>query len=188
MQDAPQERWYALYVRPHHEKSVTSQLAAKRQNVFLPLYTDRRRWADRWKNVNLPLFPSYVFCHFDARDRARVLTTPGIIDLVRHDGSPAPLEDSEIEAIRKVVQSNVKAEPYQDSVDGRDVLIVEGPLSGISGRLIETRKGPRLVVSVDLLCRSVLVEIDRNWAAPTFPGSGTWHEAHAHALVHQNVI
>jgi transcription antitermination factor NusG len=87
--------------------------------------------------------------------------------VVRHDGLPAPLESSEIESIRAIVQSKLQAEPFQDFVRGQQVLISDGPLHGVTGTLIETRKGPRLVVSVDLLCRSVLVEIDREWAIPT---------------------
>jgi transcription antitermination factor NusG len=178
-----EQRWYALYVRSHHEKKVATQLEAKQQTVFLPMYAARHKWVDRWKTVHLPLFPGYVFCQFDAAKRSRVLATSGIIDVVRYDGQPAALEASEIESIRSIVQSKLQAEPFYEFIRGQQVLISDGPLHGVTGTLIETRKGPRLVVSVDLLCRSVLVEIDRDWAIPA-PDSGTVEHSKLYQTIH----
>jgi transcription antitermination factor NusG len=159
-------RWFALRVRPRHEKSVFEQLQTKEYEAFLPLYSSRRRWADRWKTVILPLFPGYVFCSFDPLTRVRVLGTPGVIDLVRVGAEPAPVETHEIEAIRRVVHSQLQIEPYPDLVRGQRVMVSGGPLNGLCGVLMEIRNGVRLVLSVELLRRSVQVEIERDRVVP----------------------
>lgn len=161
-----EHRWYALYVRPRHEKTVSSQLQARQQETFLPLYSTKNRWADRWKTVMLPLFPGYVFCRFDLASRATVLAASGIVDLVRLGGEPAAIDESAIEAIRSIVNSGALVEPYPDLARGDRVVIRGGPFNGLSGTLMEVRNSLRLVVSIDLLCRSVLVEIDRDWVIP----------------------
>jgi transcription antitermination factor NusG len=156
-------RWHALYVRSRHEKSVRAQLDAKSQDVFLPLYSSNHRWADRLKTVHLPLFPGYVFCRFDVNKRSSVLATSGVIDVVRTGPHPAAIDPSIIEAIRRVVDSPLQVEPYSDLVAGEKIIMNEGPLKGLTGTLMQVRKGLRLVISIELLRRSVLVEIDRDW-------------------------
>jgi transcription antitermination factor NusG len=158
--------WYALHVRSRHEKTVHAQLQAKQQDVFLPLYSVQNKWADRWKTVCLPLFPGYVFCRFDVADRSSVLATSGVIDIVRAGSEPAAIEDSEIEAVQLIVNSRVPAEPYADLATGQRVMMTGGPLNGLTGTLASIRNTVRLVVSIELLCRSVLVEIDREWVIP----------------------
>lgn len=162
-------RWYALHVKSRHEKFVTAQLEAKQYNVFLPLYRTTRKWADRWKSVSLPLFPGYVFCHFEAAARSGVMATSGLIDVVRIGADPAPVETSEIEAVRLIVNSTLEPEPYPKLVKGQRVEMSGGPLSGLSGILMEVRNGLRLVVSVELLHRSVMVEIEREWVRACEP-------------------
>ena len=159
-------RWYALRVRPRHEARVSEQLEAKQLDVFLPRYSARRKWADRWKVLTLPLFPGYVFCQFEPGARARILATPGVIDLVRNGTEPAPIETSEIDAIRRVVSSNLKAEPYPSLACGQRVRVTGGPLDGVAGVLVEMRSSYRLLISVELLRRSVQVEIERERVIP----------------------
>ena len=158
--------WHALYVRSRHEKSVFAQLEAKCHEVFLPLYTVRHKWADRWKTVSLPLFPGYVFCRFSASNRSSVLTTSGVINLVRGGAEPARIDNSEIEAIQMAVNSRLGTMPYAGLAKGERVVMTGGPLGGLTGTLIGTRRNLRLVLSVELLQRSVLVEIDPDWIAP----------------------
>ena len=160
------DRWYALYVRSRHEKSVLEQLRAKDQEAFLPLYSVRHRWADRWQTVSLPLFTGYVFCRFDVDKRSAVLTTTGVIDIVRAGREPAEIEDSVITAIQAVVKSPLLMEPHAGILPGRRVILTGGPLAGLEGNVVEVKKGLRFVVSVELLNRSVLVDIDKNWIAP----------------------
>jgi transcription antitermination factor NusG len=166
MSEIPSMRWYALHVRSRHEKTVHSQLEAKQQDVFLPLYSARNKWGDRWRSVSLPLFPGYIFCRFDPADRYSVLATSGVIDIVRVGSEPAPIETQEIEAVQLIVSSTVKAEPYPTLVQGQKVILTDGPLTGLTGTLTQIRNTCRLVVSIELLCRSVSVEIDRDWVMP----------------------
>jgi transcriptional antiterminator NusG len=161
--------WHALYVRSRHEKSVHAQLDAKSEDAFLPLYCGKHKWADRWKKVSLPLFPGYVFCRFDANRRSSVLATSGVIDVVRIGSQPAAIDACEIEAIRRVVECSLPTEPHAGLIKGARVMMSDGPLKGMSGTLTEVRNVLRLVMSVDLLCRSVLVEIDREWVIPCRP-------------------
>jgi transcription antitermination factor NusG len=161
--------WFALYVRSCHEKVVEAQLAAKDQNVFLPVYATKRKWADRWKSIALPLFPGYVFCKFVPEKRASVLATSGVVDLVRVGLEPAPIEDVVIDQIRRIAESSLLAEPYEGLLAGEEVMMCGGPLSGLTGTLMEVRKGLRMVVSVQLLQRSIAVEIDREWVVPRMP-------------------
>ena len=165
--------WYALYVRSRHEKSVHAQLNAKSDDAFLPLYSRKHKWADRWKVVSLPLFPGYVFCRFDADRRSSVLATSGVIDVVRVGSQPAVINAWEIEAIQRVVKSPLPAEPYCDLVKGEQVMMSDGPLKGLTGTLMDVRKGLRLVISVEILRRSVLIEIERDWVVSCgFPMQG----------------
>ena len=161
--------WYALYVRARHEKRVQAHLEAHQQQVFLPLYISRHRWADRWKTVSLPLFPGYVFCRFNAESQYSILVSSGIIDVVKVGSKPAAIEASEIRAIQLIVNSQLSAEPYTQLARGEKVLMIDGPLTGLSGTLVEIKNSLRLVISVALLHRSVMVEIDREWVIPTSP-------------------
>ena len=169
-------QWYALYVRSRHEKSVYAQLDAKAEEAFLPLYSRKQKWADRWKTVDFPLFPGYVFCRFDTDRRHSVLATSGVIDVVRTGSLPAGIRDRDIEAIQRVVKSPLLTEPFSDLVAGEEVMMSDGPLKGITGTLMEVRKGLRLVVSVELLRRSVLVEIDRDWVVSSSIGGRAYAE------------
>ncbi len=159
-------KWYALHVRSRHEKSVHTQLEAKRQDVFLPLYQVNHKWADRWKAVSLPVFPGYVFCRFDPALRYSVLATSGVIDVVRFGAEPAAIEDPEIEAVQLIARSEAPAEPYPDILKGQKMMISGGPLNGLIGTLAEIRNRLRLVVCVQILCRSVMVEVSRDWLVP----------------------
>ena len=172
-------QWHALFVRSRHEKSVHAQLEAKSEDVFLPLYRRKHRWADRWKLVELPLFPGYVFCRFESNRRSSVLATSGVIDVVRFGAQPATIDESEIEAIQRVVESPLLAEPYADLVKGEKVMMCDGPLKGMTGTLMEVRKGLRLVISVELLRRSVLIEIDRDWVVSKGLSMHAYSEAYS---------
>jgi transcriptional antiterminator NusG len=166
LSDLSESRWYALYVRSQHEKGVLAQLDAKQYEAFLPLYESKNKGADRWKNVALPLFPGYVFCRFNRAQRTSVLTTSGVVNVVKFGPEPAPIPQSEIEAVRLIVNSRVMAEPHIGLGLGTEVIMRAGPLKGLTGILTNVRRSPRLVVSIDLLNRSVSVVVDRVWVVP----------------------
>lgn len=159
--------WFALRVRNRYESSVTAHLAAKGCEWFLPMGKSRRRWSDRFKVIELPLFPGYVFCRFDPSKRLPILVTPGVIAVVGSGKTPIAIEDSEIANLQRMVQSELPCQPWPFLQVGERVRIETGPLDGIEGILLGFKGSQRLVVSITLLQRSVAVEIDRTFANPT---------------------
>ena len=168
--DSAQHPWFALRVKSRSEKMVSTIARNKGFEEFLPLYQSRRRWSDRFKSVDVPLFPGYVFCRLNPEFRLPLLTIPGVLSFVGIGKVPVPIDDAEIAAIQTAVGSGLLAEPYPFLEVGQRVRIAEGPLTGIEGLLVEVRKQQRLAVSVSLLKRSVAVEIDRHWVRPLDAG------------------
>lgn len=160
------QQWFALRVKPRHEKATAWALHNKGYEEFLPQYRSRRRWSDRIKELDIPLFPGYVFCRFDPEDRLPVLTTPGVVSVIGMGKTPTPVEASEIVALQVVVQSGLQAQPWPFLEVGQAVRIELGPLAGLEGILTDFKNRQRLAVSVTLLQRSVAVEIERAWISP----------------------
>jgi transcription antitermination factor NusG len=159
--------WYAIQIVSRLGSIASATLRGKGYEEFLPLYRSRRRWSDRIKQLELPLFPGYLFCRFDVTDRLMpILTTPGVIGIVSAGKTPVPVDDEEIEAVRAILRSGFAAQPWPFLRVGSKVYIEGGPLAGLEGIVTDTDKIYRLVVSVSLLQRSVAVEIDRAWARP----------------------
>jgi len=159
-------KWFAVRVKPQAEQIVAKIARHKGFEEFLPLYKTRRRWSDRFKWVDLPLFPGYVFCRLKEESRLPILTIPGVLHFVGIGKIPVPIEDAEVAAIQTAIQSGLCAEPWPFMDIGQRVVIEEGPLTGVEGLLIEVRNKQRIVVSVSLLKRSLAVEIERHWARP----------------------
>ena len=157
--DAP-HAWYALYTRHQHEKRVHQVLTGKGFEAFLPLYTAAHQWKDRVKRVSLPLFPCYVFLQGPLPLWLPILTTPGVHSVVGFGGQPASISRAEIEALRRVVDSSVKAEPHPFLRCGDRVRVTAGPLRGLEGILLRKKNWCRLLLSVEMLQRSVAVEVD----------------------------
>ena len=164
--------WYALRIQSRLGSLASTTLRDKGYEEFFPLYWSRRRWSDRTKELELPLFPGYLFCQFDVSDRLPILTTPGVIGIVGIGKTPAPVDLDEIEAIRVILRSGLAAQPWPSLRVGSKVYIERGPLAGLEGIITNTDKVYRLIASVSLLQRSVAVEIDREWARPIADGMG----------------
>jgi len=162
-------RWFAVRVRSNHEKVAAAHLRERGFEEFSPSCKVERRWSDRKKEMDQFLFPGYVFCRLDPGQRLPVLTAPGVVDLVGFGKVPSPVPDHEIEAIRRMVQSGLLVMPWPYLELGNRVLIERGPLAGVEGILDEMKGKCRLVVSVQLLQRSVSAEVDRNWVRPLQP-------------------
>jgi transcription antitermination factor NusG len=158
--------WYALRVKPHFERTVYQNLAAKGFRAFVPLYKERRRWSDRVKLVELPLFPGYVFCSLDIQRRLPVLQTPGVLHFVSFDGEPAEVNPEEVAALQAAVSSGAPLTPWPYLREGQRVIVARGPMRGLTGILLKVRDEFRLIISVTLLMRSVAVEIDREAVRP----------------------
>ena len=153
-------RWYAVWTRSRHEQVVRTQLDEKQVAAFLPTMTRWSRWKDRKKQIDVPLFPGYVFARFDPGERLAVLKCSGVVSIVSFNGEPAPVPDHEIESIRTLVASTLPYDPCPTIKTGTLVEVSHGPLKGVVGRL--TRKGSqaRLVLSVDLIGQAVSVQVD----------------------------
>ena len=158
-----EEPWYALRVKCRHEKSVSANLQYKCIPELLPLYVSRNKWADRYKQVKVPLFPGYVFSSFSPGEKSSVLRTPGVIDIVRFGDVLISVDPKEIEALQRLMTSGLPSEPHPHLTVGERVEIRGGPFFGLTGLVAEVRNSLRLVLSVTLLHRSVLVELDRDW-------------------------
>ena len=120
--------WFALRVKPNHEKSVATILREKRFEEFLPLFRSRRHWSDRVKAVDLPLFPGYLFCRLNLKldNRMPLLTTPGLLYIVGSGRTPEPIDESEILAIQSVSLSGLPYAPWPSLVMGQKVRLEAG--------------------------------------------------------------
>ena len=164
-----QPDWYAIYTRHQHEKTVADSLSKNGIEVFLPTYGVVRQWKDRKKHLLLPLFPSYVFLHGGLERRVKILSTPGVYSFVSVGGHPAAILETEIEAIRKAVTSGLPAEPFPFLQCGDRVRVKAGPLAGIEGILLRKKNSFRLVLSAELLQKSIAVEVDAFHVEPVAP-------------------
>jgi transcription antitermination factor NusG len=162
--------WFAIRVKSQYEKITAVSLHNKGYEEFAPMYRSRRYWSDRVKELDLPLFPGYIFCRFDPWHRLPVLTSPGIVSIVGLGKSPEPVDDSEIARIQAIVSSGVLACPWPFLRAGQKIAITRGSLRGVEGFLVSSKNQYRLVVSIQLLQRSVAAEIDRDCIQPISSG------------------
>jgi transcription antitermination factor NusG len=162
-EDLQRSSWQAVYTRHQHEKLAARNLERKGFEVFLPLYSDVRQWRDRRKKLHLPVFPCYIFLRGVLERRLDVLTTPGVHSVVGNAGRAALIPAEEIAAIRRLVESRADIEPCPYLPFGCRVTVKSGPLRGLEGILTRRKEGSsRLVLSIELLRRSVAVEVDEN--------------------------
>src|SRR6266404_5769113 len=155
-----QARWYAAYTCANHEKRVAAELGTRDVEHFLPLYNSVRWWKDRRVTLDLPLFPGYVFARLALRDRMRVVQIPSVVRLVGFGGVAAALPETEMEIVRAGLSRGLRAEPHPFLTVGRRARITGGPFAGLEGILKQKRSGLRVVVSLELIQRSVAVDVD----------------------------
>ncbi len=159
-------KWYALAVKHQHECRIEAGLQWKKLETLVPLYRTRRRWSDRMKEMDLPLFAGYVFCRFPYEERVGVLNTPGVKGIVGFGGRPAPIQDDEISAIQAVLRSKLPVRPWPYLKPGDRVLVERGPLRGLEGTLLREKASLRLVIGVELLQRSIVAELEPDTIVP----------------------
>ena len=153
-------QWFAAYTTTRHEKAVADHFAMRDIEAFLPLYKTQRLWKNGCKmNLELPLFPSYVFVRVPVRERVRVLEVPGVLSLVSTAGKPVPLPESDIQTLRSSLPF-IKCEPHPYLKVGERVRIKSGSLEGMEGILLRKKGLLRVVLSLDLIMKSVAVEVD----------------------------
>jgi len=154
--------WFAVQTRPRHEKKVSLGLQEKGVHCFLPLYREKRQWSDRYQWVELPLFSHYVFVRIarTAEQRVPVLRTSGVLQFAGSSGHGTPIPDEQIENLKAIANQRRPMAPHQYHKVGERVRIRGGALHGIEGVLVAIKNDKSLVVSVDLIQRSVVIRID----------------------------
>src|SRR5882757_994498 len=158
--------WFALRVRSRRETMTAAQLEGQGFECFLPLYKSIRRWSDRLKELEQPLFPGYLFCRFDFQNRRPILMTPGVQQIVGVGRTAIPVEESELECIRAALASELPNHPWPYLQIGERVRVNYGSLNNLEGILINFKGSHRIVLSMTLLQRSVAMEIDLAWVTP----------------------
>lgn len=161
-------RWYAAYTCAQHEKRVAAELGLREVEHFLPLYSSVRRWKDRRVQLELPLFPGYVFVRLALRDRLRVVQIPSVVRLVGFNGLPTALPDNEMEIMRSGLSQSLRAEPHPFLTVGRRVRITGGPFAGLEGVLKRKKNSLRVVVTLEQIQRSVAVDVDIAEVVPAY--------------------
>lgn len=152
--------WYALSTKARHEKKVHSQLVQKGITSYLPLQTFYRRWSDRYKEVQEPLFSCYLFVRIVLKDRLDVLQTDGAIRLVSFSSIPATIPEDQINAIRTILENNYSIERVDYLIPGQKIEVIQGPLKGTRGILAEVKNSHRLIVRIDSIMQAISIDID----------------------------
>jgi transcription antitermination factor NusG len=158
--------WYALQVRSRKESYVASQILGQGYECLLPTYKSVRKWSDRVKELEQPLFPGYLFCRFDFQNRRPVITTPGVLQIVGYGRTAIPVSDQEIQALQFAVSSGIPKQPWPYLEVGQRVRVIYGTLTGLEGILVNVKGNHRVVLSVTLLQRSVAMEVESSWVSP----------------------
>jgi transcriptional antiterminator NusG len=154
--------WYAVYTKPRHERKVNTRLLEAGITSFLP---EMERWSsrkDRRKKIWYPIFPGYLFVdtELNTESRLKVIKTRGVIKILGHEGIPAVIPEHQIDAIHKVIDSRKAICSFPYLKTGQIVRVVSGPLGGVEGIFVSERGKGKLIISVDILQRSVSVEIE----------------------------
>ena len=169
--------WFAIMARTGREKSATMLLENAGYECFLPVSKYTRRWSDRMKQIEVPLFSGYLFCRMNPHNRLPVLMTPGVIQIVGAGKTLIPVQEDEISAIQRAVKNGLATMPWPYLQVGHVARIEEGPLRGMTGIIVKIKSGMKLVLSVTLLQRSVAVEVDRSWLGGVHPAGPAAMEA-----------
>ena len=166
---ADEIRWYAVYTCARHEKAIARQFEQRGVTHFLPLYQAIHRWNNRSARVSLPLFPGYVFVRTSNRSRYEPLQVPGVLHYVGSGATQCPIPDEEIEVLRRLLISGKDVGPHPYLRIGKSVRIASGPLEGLCGIIERTKSGRRFVVSVEMIQRSIAIELDGFQIAADIP-------------------
>jgi transcription antitermination factor NusG len=152
--------WYALYTCPRHEKRVAKEIERRNITCYLPVYRAIRRWKDRRKEVEFALFPGYVFVQMVLENKLRVLELSGAVRLVSFNGRPAVVPANDIEILQNRL-AGAKVEPHPYLRAGRRVRVRSGSMEGLEGIVVRRKDSCRIVFSIELIQRSVAVEVDQ---------------------------
>lgn len=160
------QEWHAIRVRSNFELRTSSFLNSSGYETLAPVYREERQWSDRVKHIEVPLFSGYVLCKLNIQNRLPVLQTPGVVNIVTFGKQFVPVPEEEIAAVQALAASALTTRPWPYLNIGERVTIQRGPLAGVEGILVAVKNEHRLVVSVNLLQRSISAEISLDWVTP----------------------
>jgi transcription antitermination factor NusG len=159
-------RWFAVFTVPQNEKSVVRHLGLREVESFLPTYETVRVWKNRQRvKTILPLFPTYLFVHINVGERARVLESPGVLQIVGNGRASVPVADADVETLRASVTAHL-AEPYSDLVIGEKVRVKSGILQGVQGTLVRRSGGDRFVLSFESIDQHAAIQVSADDLEP----------------------
>ena len=154
------ENWYAVYTKSRHEKQTATELKKQGVHVFLPLVKTIRQWSDRKKKIEVPLFNSYVFVKIDIKDQFYVLQADGAVKFIAFENKPVPIPEWQINNLKVLLNTNEKFEiTFDDFEPGEEVTVNRGPLRGLRGKLIRYKGTNRVLISIDSINQSLIVDI-----------------------------
>jgi transcription antitermination factor NusG len=155
----PTQHWFAIHTRSRHEKVIAARLGSEETEIFLPLHRTRNTWKNGvHADVDQPIFPCYLFARIGPHDRLRLLQTPGVLGFAASTAKPTPIPDEEI-ALLRTATATLKAEPHPYLNCGDCVRIVAGALAGLQGILTRRKHEYRVVLSIEAIMRSIVVEV-----------------------------
>lgn len=158
--------WFALTVKSRHERAVSEQLAACSLEAYVPIFRSMRRWSDRVKAIQVPLFPQYVFSRFPVERRLTVIAFPSVSSIVSFGGVPCSITQREIDTLKLLTSQDYPLMPWPFVRMGQRVRVRQGPLFGLEGVLVREKAAYRVVVNVEMLERAVAVELERDLLEP----------------------
>ena len=157
------KKWIAVYTKPHHEKTVERKLLEKELEVYLPILKKKRKWSDRKKWIESPLFRSYIFVRIEIKNSLFVLQTRGVVKVIKFGSEVAVIQNNCIQAIKLMIEGGYIPETIDYFVKGEKVEVKNGPLKGIIGEVSRVDNSDRLLVRVDAIQHSISVQIDRGF-------------------------
>ena len=160
---AGRKKWIAIYTRPRHEKTVEQELISKGFETYLPILRERRKWSDRKKWVEFPMFRSYVFTHITFNQVLPVLETISVVKIIKFGNEPAIVQDEHIEGIKLMIEGGYNPQTTDYFLRGDQVKVCDGPIKGLSGEVVRLDDHDRLVIRIDAIQHSVSVQIERRF-------------------------
>ncbi len=157
------KKWIALYTKPRHEKLVQKELGKKGVQTYLPLLKERRRWSDRKKWVEFPMFKSYIFVKTELKNSLFTLQISGVVKIIRFGDKIATLKESNIQAIKLMLEGGYNPKPIEYFIKGDPVEVKDGPLKGLIGEVTQIDRDNHLIIRVDAIQHSISVKIKRGF-------------------------
>ena len=149
------KNWFALYTKPRSEFSAERQLQVLGVQYFLPTITNVRQWSDRKKKITEPLFRGYIFIHTNEKERLQAVKVSSVIRCIFAHGRPAVIPEWQIENVKRMLKLDLQITVQNEFTPGKKILINDGPLRGMIGVVVNSKRGKSIAVSIDLLHRSI---------------------------------